>query len=479
MSVTSSRQFESFVPINLGWFLFLILFAVRSVFAAPVNSVSRMRPYSGWNSGLRGDSQVIGTGGGAFAMPESISASEANPASFGMSLDTVEAQINRYTIRDGAVNRAGDVSKENQGGLGIAVPPWGFGFTYYTPYSEIGSYATPLSAGVPVHMRVYLTEYHFTVSRILWRDRLSAGLSLEAVKANYEIGTNENTSSTILLPRIGILYSTSRRIFLGAGFRPGAVLHPDERIGENVYPGFSAPVEIPAILNLGVGWLPNRYFRTGFNLTVPFGRRGGGLLADQDVNVGNRTTVQPHLGASYVLLEYQNLKIELSAGTYWEMSRIEDSGNRFHKTASVDINPWFVNTSFGFDCAPGYRNLIASLGVDIVRSARFLGLIPKDSVPPLNGIAPSPLRSSALGLPAGMIENQPKTVKGPDLSDVGKMIEDIPARVSEKFTGGTQFENPGERKNKPLSPLRKRRTLKKPNVLSNGPVPSVSSAPNQ
>ena len=448
--------------------------------AAPLNYSDRTKSYSGWNSGLRGDSQVIGTGGGAFAMPESISASDANPASFGFSLDTVEAQINKYRIQDRSLNRAGDVSEESQGGLGVAVPPWGFGFSYFTPYSEIGSYATPVSNGVPVHMKVSLTEYHLTLSRILIKDRLSAGLSVEAVKANYEIGSNDSTSSTKVLPRVGVLYSTPDRIFLGASFRPGAVIHSDQSIGSQYVGGFAAPIQIPSLLNLGVGWLPNRYFRAGFDLMVPFGREGAALLADQNVQVGNHTTYQPHLGASYVLLEYQNFKVEFSAGTYLQVSRMDDTNNRFHKTAAVDINPWFINTSFGFDTAPQYRNVVASIGIDIVRTARFLGIIPKDSVPPLNGIAPAPLKESAVGLPGGMTVEQPKgTVKGPDIKDVSKIIEDIPARVSEKFTGKKKLTKEEDAKSKTISPLRKRNSKKKPKFLTKEPLPNATPAPEK
>ena len=372
-------------------------------------------------------------GGGAFVVPESISASETNPAGFGMSMEAVEAQINNYGIQDRHLNRSGKVSKESQGGLGIAVPPWGFGFSWFTPTAEIGEYETALSPGQN-QMKVHLNEYHFTVSRVLIKDSLSVGVSANILKAQYEVG-GDKTSMSRVLPRVGVLYNFTNRFFFGTSFRPAAHMIPDSYVGNNVLPGFTAPMNIPAVLSAGVGWIPNRYFRTGLNFIVPFGQEGSGLLADENVSVGAKTTIQPRLGASYVVMEYTNFKVELAAGAYYEVSRYSDQGNRFHKTVALDINPWFVNTSIGIDAAPMYRNKIVSIGLDIVRTARFFEIIPENTIPAYNGAAPSPITPSPEGLPAGMTETAPKSLKGPDLGDVGKIIEDIPKRIEDKIDG--------------------------------------------
>src|SRR5690606_1688100 len=108
----------------------------------------------------------------------------------------------------------------------------------------------------------------------------------------------------------------------------------------------------------------------------------------------------PRLGASYVIGEFRNLKIEAAAGTYYVPSRLSDVGSRIHGTLGVEVNPYFFNTGVGFDVARDYRNFIVSLGVDIVRALRAIQVIPKDPVPPLRGFFPKFDRSSADGLPA-------------------------------------------------------------------------------
>jgi hypothetical protein len=403
----------------------------RNAFSAPLSYSQRTKSYSGWSSALRGDSISIGTGGGAYALPESISASEINPAAYSFSLESLEAQLNRYTIQDQFVNRTGATSHETQGGISVSIPPWGFGVSSFTTSSELGKFETAQTP-TPFDATVYLTEYHFSLSRVVIRDVLSLGVAAEIVKAKYELDRGE-TSATKILPRVGAIYQFADHLFLSSSYRPGVRLTPGKDIGGTQFPGFSMPVDVPPLLSAGFAWLPNRFYRIGLNVTVPFGRPGSALLADENVLVGEKTTIQPHLGMSYVITEFANFKVEASVGSYLEVSRISDRGNRFHKTAAIDINPYFVNTSFGFDSAPQYRNFVASVGIDIVRAARFLDLIPQNSLPPLNGLFPNPTTPSPEGLPGGMTVGHPDATKGPDIGEVGKIIQDLPKKIEEKL----------------------------------------------
>ncbi len=426
---------------------------VFDTFSAPLPYTRRTRAYSGWDGAVRGDSTSIGMAGGGNAVPESIATAETQPASFALSMESLEAQINRVRIVDRYANPQGDVSRETQGGIGLGLPPWGFAFTFYNPMTQVGRYSVPGST-VEHDVKVSLKEYHFGVSRILVRDRLSVGVSAEILNARYEFGAGKHSRSK-LMPRLGVLYNIGDRVVFSASFRPGTNLNSDLSVGTEFLPGFVQPMYVPAQLAAGFGYLPNRYFRMGFNLYVPFAHGESSLLADESVSVGEKTTFHPRFGMNYILLEYQHLKIELDGGAYYEASRYSNRSGRLHKTGAIDINPAFFNTSMGFDIANDYKNYIFGVGIDIVRTLRFFDIIPKHTVSPTNQTAPNPMRPSAEGMPEGLTSREPKTESGPDLEDVGQIIKDIPKRTLEKLSGETPTSSKPSKK-KPKKKPRKR-----------------------
>lgn len=416
------------------WILTLLSFNAQA---------DRLKSYSGWNSALRGDSMTVGMGGAAFVIPNSISSSAYNPAGIGMSMESVSAQINRYELRDTFINRSGKSTSETQGGLSIASPPYGFGISWFTPMNESGTYLrkNSLSAFEAQYEKVQLSETHFSFSRILIPDRLSLGVSAILLKANYEIDS-ERTSALKMTPNFGVLYNFYKRNFLGISFRPRAVLIPDHQIGNSTNPGFSQPVKVPSLLSFGAGWVPNRYFRTGFYLMIPFKEKNSALLADESIKAGEKTSFQPHLGMSYVLAEYKNLKIEASLGSYLENNRYSNEPSRFHKTAAFDINPYFFNTSIGIDIARNFKNKIFSVGIDIVRVSRFLDLIPENKVKPLNKVLPDPLLDSSEGLPSGMNSQNKVEETGTSLEEVKNIILELPEKIKNKFNNPTEVNPP-------------------------------------
>jgi len=108
-----------------------------------------------------------------------------------------------------------------------------------------------------------------------------------------------------------------------------------------------------------------------------------------------------------------------------------------HKTGAIDINPAFFNTSVGLDIANDYKNYIFGVGIDIVRTLRFFDIIPQHTVSPANQTAPNPTKPSAEGMPEGLTSKEPKTESGPDLEEVGQIIQDIPRRTMQKISGET------------------------------------------
>ncbi len=118
-----------------------------------------------------------------------------------------------------------------------------------------------------------------------------------------------------------------------------------------------------------------------------------------------------------------------------------DPIGRFHRTFGLELNPWFLNTGFGFDFANEYRNYMVSVGVDIVRTLRVLEIIPKNPMPAKNGYFPHPLVVSSVGLPDNMTPESSKPVgapKAPTVSEVAEIIKNIPGRIYDKTLGSPE-----------------------------------------
>ena len=98
----------------------------------------------------------------------------------------------------------------------------------------------------------------------------------------------------------------------------------------------------------------------------------------------------------------------------------------------LEVNPWFVNTGLGFDFASGYKNVMFTVGIDLVRTLRTLEIIPKDPVPFHNDYLPPPMILSGEGLPDGFTTGEEKKAGPPSLGDIGDIILMIPQKIREK-----------------------------------------------
>jgi len=116
------------------------------------------------------------------------------------------------------------------------------------------------------------------------------------------------------MPRVGVLYNIGDRVVASASFRPGTTLNSALSVGTEFLPGFVQPMYVPAQLAVGFGYLPNRYFRMGFNLYVPFAHGESSLLADESVSVGEQTVCMRRFGRNFSWVIFQNLKLERDAG---------------------------------------------------------------------------------------------------------------------------------------------------------------------
>jgi hypothetical protein len=376
----------------------------------------RFYPYQGWSAIARGDTNTVGMAGATVALPNSISAIEANPAGLAMTLGGFAAQINSYTLRDPELNRSAEDAKEYQWGAATSMPPWGFGISYYSPKTELVSSS-----------EASVRQLRFGVARLI-RDDLSVGLSLEVNNAIRSFDHRIYNAATIGW-RIGALYKLEDHWVLGVNYAPGLEIGKGEETNLNPSSGFNQPTIEPQILNLGIGFMPNRFFKAGASIQAVAATEGTRLLYDQTIGYGENFSLQPRVGASYILLEYNWIKAELAVGSYYESTRIGAKDSRLHGTFGLEVNPWFVNTGVGGDFASHYKNFSVSLGVDIVRTLRHFEIIPPDTVPPYNGYLPKIEEISADGLPDGFTLGEEKTMAPPSASDVKNIVEGIPERV--------------------------------------------------
>lgn len=398
---------------------FLLSIHFPSALAFPYSV--RTEPYNGWSSSVRGDINTLGMGGATLALPHSISAAESNPAGFAMGTDAVEAQFNTNSILDRDVQMSDRKLESEQYGLAVSPPPWGFGITYYVPSHE--------SNGVS---EVSVHQLRFSVARLL-SSRLSVGLSAEVNTAFREIG-GSSFNRTDLGIKLGALYKLPGHWIFGLSLSPEntipAAEHPQ---AQNDLPGFNQSVILPAMLGVGAGWIPNRFFKLGFSMFLVSASPRAALLADQSRMIGEYVTLQPRFGANYRFVEFKHIWSELSAGGYYEVSRISGTSHRMHGTVGLEIAPYVANIGIALDGARDYRNLIFSLEINIVRTLRYLDLIPKDPVPPYDGFFPNPLKVSADALPAGLTVGEKKKYKAEGLDDVGKILEELPDKVADKL----------------------------------------------
>jgi hypothetical protein len=417
----------------------------------------RTKAYNGWNAGARGDDTVIGMAGATVALPFNIGASELNPAGFAMLMGTVNAQVTGTEYTDRQIQNTDTPIKSNFYGLAVNPPPWGFAVTSFSPALENGAYVSPVT-GKTVHAEVSVRELQFTAARMFFNNTFALGLSLDLAKANRQIGdSNENTVAPGF--KIGTLYKLQEHVTLGLSYSAQNTIRGNPSSANQVdMPGFSQDIIMPTVIGAGIGWTPNRFFQLGASVLYVAGTSDTALLADEARGVGQYATLQPRVGGTYTFFQFEHFKGDMALGTYYEVSRVAGERNRLHETGSVDVNIYMFNTGIGIDHANGYRNYMAGIGIDIIRTLRAFDIVPKDNLPPYNGFGPDPLKVSADGLSEGLSYGEKKSVPNQSLGDVKQIIIEAPGKISDKIQG-----KPVEPSPKPsVKPKRKKRVRKTP-----------------
>ena len=431
----------------------------KSVFAqVPFNYNVRTRPYSGWDSTLRGDIDTIGMAGATTAVPYNVSSATANPAGFAMVQGGLLLQINKNTIHDDTIQRTGDSYDSSQFGLAINPPGWGFAISWTVPKSETGTYISP-NTGHPLNTDVSVKRLQLSIARNFWEDAFSLGVGVGLDFGVRDLGDFSYGGSTPMI-QVGGLWKLRHHWILGFDASPQTTIGAAHAADQNELPGFNQPILTPAEFAVGTGWVTNRFFKVGLDFHYIAGTANTALLADQNVPIGQTATLEPRLGASYVFVDYPDLQAIYSMGSYYEQARVQDAANRVHGTAGLQINPWFINTGFGIDFGANYRNIMITIGIDIVRTARILEIIPPDPIPHQDGFFPAPGVVSAIGLPHAMTSADPnKGIEAASSEDIKKILSELPERIRKRWARLLREEPPkrkpaAEEKNPPLVPLK-------------------------
>ena len=198
-----------------------------------------------------------------------------------------------------------------------------------------------------------------------------------------------------------------RRFLLGTSF--STPLHysgAGEEMQEPIsLPGFFQAVEVPWRASLGLGFIPNRFFRADVTLHLLGASAHTALLRDEQARVGERVTPQPHIGAAYVFADFKELKATLFLGSYFEVTRIAGTDNRLHGTGGVEARLWIFTLGAAVDGASRYQNYIVSVGVDVFGVLARLKMIPTFYTPPAGGMFPRPYTFSDAGLARPLVKS--------------------------------------------------------------------------
>lgn len=450
-------------------FIFLVFYiiAIETTQAAPISVLpyaKRTQGYAGYSSTVRGEIRSIGMSGATIGLADSVIAAADNPGGFAMAMDSIALQAAGNRIQDAHVQTYNEALTSNSFGVYADSYPWGFGFSIWTPQNEGQTYLAP--SGDPVTPQVSTKEYRLSAARLLGNDhQFSLGVTLTLGQATEELHyaqttLDESQSEWGLGATVGGMMKLPQHWLLGASFSmPINYEINSARQSSTGITNFFQPIKSPARMGVGLGWIPNRFFHLGTSLHWTGATPDVALLRDNSIRVGNESTLQPRIGAMYIAVDIPEFKVEVTGGTYLEVSRIDGTPNRGHFTSGIEFNIWLVNLGWGIDHATNYNNFIFAGGIDVVRLARKLEFIPRGNPPPQGGWFPNPIHLSHAGKPRA-INPEWKFTKDDDVIEVTKQL---PYRIEEKMrkTGtqiqglGADFINLFESKEKPAVPEEK------------------------
>lgn len=429
-------------PMNAFFLLLVLSTDVLALEPLPsFNYPVRTRGYSGYSTTIRGDISTLGMAGATVGLADSFVASGDNPAALAMTRDGIQLQVSGNEVQDGDLQTYSERMKTVNFGLALSHYPYNLSFGFWSPNSEGQNYILP-STGETFNAQVHTREYRATLSRVFFDNKLALGTSLimgqavESLTFPSRLGINRSAHAYRMGLGLGAMLQLPRRVLFGisAAMPMDYPISPqtETSIGVN---DFFQPVKTPGRFGLGIGWLPNRFFKAGASVLFLGADQNVAVLMDDQREVGKHPTIQPRMGMSYLAAEFKEFKAEVSVGSYLEFTRILGKPHRAHFTAGLDLNIWIFNLGWGIDEAPRYQNLIYSAGIDVIRLIRKLDLIPPECRPPRVGFLPNPTHISDSGLARPLVKDYEQTCKNENLFETTRRL---PERLEKKVSETTQ-----------------------------------------
>lgn len=383
---------------------------------------TRTRSFDGLGTTVRGDIRTVGMAGASVGLGDSFIAAQQNPAGLALTLFSADAKITSNRVQDALIQ--GELSSllvTFNSGIAWAPYPWGFSLGVVAPYTEGKEFAQGLAANS-------IREVRFSIARNFFSNRFSLGASAIVGQSELIVGS-KGYSTFAPGAAVGLQIQFPHRFLFGISATTPMRYAGAPDADSGAITSFFRDTGVPMRGGIGLGWIPNRYFRLGVTAMIYGPQSGGALLRSETDLISENWTAQPHVGASYLWIDYKEFRSVFSAGTYLENPRIIGSSLRPHITAGLEVIPWVLVAATGVDIAPGYLNFLLGFGVDLVRVFEKLELIPERYFPPRGGFLPAIAHLSDEGLPRPLVKNWVQ--KGPTIDPI-KAGMNLPTKVEER-----------------------------------------------
>jgi len=296
-----------------------------------------------------GDERQIGLSGASLTVPDSVHTAMENPANAYFEKWSATLGLLNSEIRDNRMNGQDGINRRAEGmGIAASSPRFGLFVGHRMPSQESSSQGkvevqeTHVGGGLPIN------------------EQLAVGAALIAARTDWQGFGQPNDHAAIWSVSFGARYRLSDRVQLGGSFRPSM---PIQHQNDNSYRGL---MEIPMRLMLGASYCFSEKLKLHSSLVL-FGKQDDTVsLADPNRPAARTVSFQPRLGIEYEVFQEGITSLGAYAGTYLEPARIEGLSTRFHYTGGLGLKVWAGRASLAFDRANGYKNVIATIGIDIL-----------------------------------------------------------------------------------------------------------------
>ncbi len=316
-----------------------------SPFVAMAISISGNAAVRGESPTVLGDARQVGLAGASLAMPDSIHSAMDNPANSTVEKWAISLSLQNDRVRDHRMNSDGEYRRGEGKGILLSSPRFGLFLGHRLPSQE-----TDGSTVVEVQETHLGSAYRFT-------DHIAIGVSVISARADWHTVTDSHASAWTAA--VGGTYIHDRTRY-AISFRPSMPITGDNQ------PDALKVVEIPWRLSFGVSHaLSSDFFIHG--ALVTFGQqKGARQIAAPKAPAGDSYSLQPRLGVEYRLLEKDPWGLSFFGGTYVEPGRLQGYNARVHTTGGISFGFLSGRASIGVDRAPGYKNVLTYIGIDVL-----------------------------------------------------------------------------------------------------------------